>query len=1521
MVESHRGGTMLHEHKYDHRYNGKEKSRTSLFRVFRITAFYSVIFLLLSNFLFIGLSIDHKDTYRASVKGDIKCDKKIIQIADEQDLKTAARSRDGNSNDWSMFGKDSNHTFFTSSPGPVNGDLLWSFDMKELSGQTAADVVSSPVVVNDTVYVCSSNYFMAAFDIDNGNLKWETYLENRIRSTPAYHDGELFVAAYNKVWKVNALNGSKQLLFQTPKEISSSPVIYNETIYISTLFSGSRMYALNISGEEKWNISMGDSLWGTPGTPALSGGVLYIGSANGWFYALDSDGLYNGDQGTLDNGDGNQADIIWSVNISREIMASPTIVEDSVIFGTFSDQKTNRLYSLYLSNGTEKWNTSTAARVQSTASYSPDTELLYLGTYGDGLKAIDAQTGSTAWTFDTKGESILSSPAVSNGVVYFGCFDNRLYAVDSQGNQNGSADEHWNFTTMDIIHSSPAVSRGRVFIGSNDDRIYTIGAPDLAVYPAEIVISDLHPFPRERVSIEANISNRGSLDTQSLIEIAAKDRYNNTVHSIYSEMHLVERGASLKISAHWRILDNPLHVWNIWVTATNFSHSEPKQNNNLAKLELTVSTELRDYWSMSGGGADHAFYQSNAPEKNNTLWKKELDEVLDSPIIYRDNAVINSNEGNIKCISLLTGQWKWNLTLGETPAGLPAAGYGKVFISTSQHLYALDIDGLENGNSGIVMGTHEDQGADILWRADLPEGPTGDIILAGGLIGLILGDSLLFIDEDSGLLEKELDLSADITTNMVAAENYFIYGDSGRSIYALHMDNFTQAWSREITNTSEISGILWPGSKEIIITTDHKCQGLDLYSGNISWAYYSLDTITTHPAYSAQTGAVYFITETKEIIKLSLSGEELDRMVYHHDHAVSLATGGNSIHISTVSGNIIMLKDFDVIRGRGIGDGNDTGLVMKWSYSTSGDLTPEMALDEVLLVTSSKGHIYCIGGRNQKPVATIDQPEARSNHFLGDEVTVNATGSWDPDGDRLCYSWVSSLDGELYSGYDAKTSVKFQTAGSHNLTLVVDDGYQGVSRVWKEISIFQRQRIVKNMEMNCCSSNLSLTAEIGGTEPDFILKETGNPSSIRDRDIGIFFSISKINITILDWIELKLRLDLTKIPFEINPSQLSFFNHKINETWELIPSHVDVGNSTITANISDMKNINWINDTSVFSIGFFHNNPPSLEGLNITPLEAGYDETFNLSVVYTDPDGDLPIIIILVIDDNISLMMKSLDSVNNTLHGKRYFITFDHLPPGNHTYEVRANDGVLWISSGVRTDLITFNPWPNAVITNPEGKNKLKVNEILRLDASSSWDSDDSVIMYIWTIKELNWTEVITFNLTGPQLEFEFTQPGLYSISLKVVDSKGHVSKTAVIDNIFVAEEKETADDYGELLFYSAIGALLILVILLLVFFRNSKKKEESGEIKGNDGEGDDLEYPGKSEDHDTVDDDKSFEGEDGLGDDVGNEDHGETGAGKEVSEPEEKGPADSGEENDSAYKDDSSEGTAGNEDIKSGET
>ena len=115
------------------------------------------------------------------------------------------------------------------------------------------------------------------------------------------------------------------------------------------------------------------------------------------------------------------------------------------------------------------WEFGTGDQVLSSPAIGSD-GTVYVGSGDKKLYAINGKTGVKLWEFET-GDEVYSSPAIgSDGTVYVGSADKKLYAINSK-----SGAKLWEFETGDMAWSSPTIGPdGTIYIGSYDKKIYAI---------------------------------------------------------------------------------------------------------------------------------------------------------------------------------------------------------------------------------------------------------------------------------------------------------------------------------------------------------------------------------------------------------------------------------------------------------------------------------------------------------------------------------------------------------------------------------------------------------------------------------------------------------------------------------------------------------------------------------------------------------------------------------------------------------------------------------------------------------------------------------------------------------------------------------------------------------------------------------------------------------------------------------------------------------------------------------------
>ncbi len=95
-----------------------------------------------------------------------------------------------------------------------------------------------------------------------------------------------------------------------------------------------------------------------------------------------------------------------------------------------------------------------------------DEQLLFIGSDTGHMRALRQKDGGIAWEFKTgthaHGKGIFSTPALHNGVLYFGSYDGNVYALDAMTGRT-----KWTYWDADWVGSSPTLAPdlGILFIG------------------------------------------------------------------------------------------------------------------------------------------------------------------------------------------------------------------------------------------------------------------------------------------------------------------------------------------------------------------------------------------------------------------------------------------------------------------------------------------------------------------------------------------------------------------------------------------------------------------------------------------------------------------------------------------------------------------------------------------------------------------------------------------------------------------------------------------------------------------------------------------------------------------------------------------------------------------------------------------------------------------------------------------------------------------------------------------------
>jgi len=344
--------------------------------------------------------------------------------------------------DWPMFHADPSRT--GAGPSAETTPSPWAY--------FAGAGIASPAVSDGVIYF-ASDVKVYALNASNGVELWNYTASRGFVSSPAVVNGVVYIGS-DYIYALNASNGIQLWNYTTGSYTFSSPAVVNDILYVG---SGNSLYSLNATnGAKRWIFNTGKTVWSSP---AVAGGVVYFGSTDNNVYALDaSSGIQ-----------------LWSYSTQDAVYSSPAVA-DGVLYISSWD---GNVYALNANTGVKLW------------SHAYGNPLTWTPVVANGMvyilniQALNASTGVTIWTYAMGGGH--STPAVVNGVVYIGSWDDNIYALNAF---NG--EKIWNFSTVNYIDSSPAVAYGMVYFGSDDGSVYALKA---APPPTNTTIPTPPPIP------------------------------------------------------------------------------------------------------------------------------------------------------------------------------------------------------------------------------------------------------------------------------------------------------------------------------------------------------------------------------------------------------------------------------------------------------------------------------------------------------------------------------------------------------------------------------------------------------------------------------------------------------------------------------------------------------------------------------------------------------------------------------------------------------------------------------------------------------------------------------------------------------------------------------------------------------------------------------------------------------------------------------------------------------------------
>ncbi len=379
--------------------------------------------------------------------------------------------------DWPMIKGDATNSGYTSDSLAPPLKLAWKASVDGI-------VLSSPVISQGLVYAGSTSSYVYAFDEFTGSEKWRYKTGGWVRWSPAVANSMVYFSSEDGYVYALDKNTGQLKWKERPKKYDgnsygmpgSSPIVAEDSVYVisnkGSVFETGVCALDAMTGDSKWCVQAAPEALMDGASPAVSNGIVYIGTSD-YLNAFDTkNGILKWKYQTK------------TTTTSRKPVGMPSVSNGIVYVGS-----ENYIYAIDANTGKEKWNIS-FDNIVSSPSISGKTA--YLTSFRTStIKGIDSTTGTPImkWNTDYNAPGILlSSPTISNNIIYIGS-GKYLQAIDAQ---NGI--RKWSYDIDSTFSSSPAIANNKLYIGS-DGYIYAFEKS------SEPLINNDIPIPQKELPL------------------------------------------------------------------------------------------------------------------------------------------------------------------------------------------------------------------------------------------------------------------------------------------------------------------------------------------------------------------------------------------------------------------------------------------------------------------------------------------------------------------------------------------------------------------------------------------------------------------------------------------------------------------------------------------------------------------------------------------------------------------------------------------------------------------------------------------------------------------------------------------------------------------------------------------------------------------------------------------------------------------------------------------------------------
>ncbi len=282
----------------------------------------------------------------------------------------------------------------------------------------------------------------------------------------------------------------------------------------------------------------------------------------------------------------------------------------------------------------------------------------------------DAATTELLWRFTCEDE-VRSSPCINSGMLFVGCYDTNLYALDST-----RGEFRWKYATEGGVSSSPTIWENNVIFGSEDGAVYALDKRRGKLVWTFRTTRPVRSSPRmyDRIIVI------GSDDQH----VYALDGMRGTIIWKYRTWMPIRSSAYVHEDAVY-IGGNDGHVYCLNIRNGNIKWKQRTQ-------QPVISSPVFSDGMVLVGSMDCHLYALDS-EGGWPVWRYRTGHYVNArPCVVGTRVFVGSADGNMYALEKKHGRMAWKFETGSQIASSPSHKNGRLYFgAVDGYVYCLDV--------------------------------------------------------------------------------------------------------------------------------------------------------------------------------------------------------------------------------------------------------------------------------------------------------------------------------------------------------------------------------------------------------------------------------------------------------------------------------------------------------------------------------------------------------------------------------------------------------------------------------------------------------------------------------------------------------------------------------------------------------------------------------------------------------------------------------------------------------------